>query len=146
MAYKILPVCLLFSWQPVGLAASFTEPGNTSLPAVASGAVMNWSLGLLIVLAVFMLCVAMLRKLNGSAVNGSEKMRVVGGIGLGMREKVVLLQVGKKQLLLGVTPGRIQTLHVLEGDDCLRNDGSATLLENGFAQKLMQAIKARSDD
>ena len=60
-----------------------------------------------------------MRKLSGISAGGTEKMRIVGGLSLGMREKVILLQVGKKQLVLGVTPGRIDALHVLEGDDCL---------------------------
>jgi len=33
---------------------------------------------------------------------------------MGTRERVVLLQVGETQLLLGVAPGRVQTLHVLD--------------------------------
>jgi len=61
-----------------------------------------------------------------------------------MREKVVLLQVGKKQLLLGVTPGRIDTLHVLEGEDCLNTDTpQVNIAESGFALHLLQAIQAR---
>ena len=73
-------------------------------------------------------------------------MRVIGGLSLGMWEKVILLQVGKKQLILGVTPGRIETLHVLEGDDCLiKEETVSTVAETGFAQKLLQAMKARTE-
>jgi flagellar protein FliO/FliZ len=89
-----------------------------------------------------------MRKLNGNLVSGAEKMRVVGGLSLGIREKVILLQVGKKQLVLGVTPGRIDTLHVLEGDDCLNKDEvlpSSKSFDNGFAYHLMQVMKGRVD-
>ena len=47
-----------------------------------------------------------------SAAAGS--LRVLGGLSMGTRERVVLIQVGETQLLLGVAPGRVQTLHVLE--------------------------------
>ena len=62
-----------------------------------------------------------------------------------MREKVVLIKVGNKQLLLGVTPSRIDKLLELEGEDKLfqeqkHNDGSE------FAQKLLQAMKGKSDE
>ena len=40
-------------------------------------------------------------------------LRVLGGLSLGTRERVVLIKVGDTQLLLGVAPGRIETLHVL---------------------------------
>lgn len=105
-----------------------------------------WGMGLLIVLSIFFLCVWGVRKLSGLTVSGAEKMRVVGGLSLGLREKVILLQVGKKQLILGVTPGRIETLHVLEGDDCLiKAETVSSATETGFAQKLLQALKARPD-
>ena len=105
---------------------------------------LNWSVGLFVVLCIFFLCIWGMRKLNGISVNGAEKMRVVGGLSLGMREKVILLQVGKKQLILGVTPGRIDALHVLEGDDCLVKD-EPSVMESGFAQKLRQVMKGHSD-
>lgn len=128
----------------------FAAPGvdapKQAVRTVSSGDMLHWIVGLLIVLSVFFLCVWGMRKLGGMTANGSEKMRIVGGLPLGMREKVILLQVGKKQLILGVTPGRIDTLHVLEGDDCLnREEPSSMDMDTGFAQKLMQVMKGRSD-
>ena len=73
-------------------------------------------------------------------------MRLLGGLSLGMREKVILLQVGKKQLVLGVTPSRIETLLVLEGEDCLLKEEALPASEGaGFSQKLMQALAARPE-
>ena len=57
---------------------------------------------------------------------------------MGPRERVVLLQVGNAQLLLGVTPGRIQSLHVLDepvSEYEINADAS------GFAGRLAAAIK-----
>ena len=133
---------LLCLWFPGGVAMPGDMQKQTAR-TVASGDIAMWGIGLLIVLSVFFLCVWGVRKLNGLTVSGAEKMRVVGGLSLGLREKVILLQVGKKQLILGVTPGRIETLHVLEGDDCLiKEEPMSTAAETGFAQKLLQAIKA----
>jgi flagellar protein FliO/FliZ len=131
-------------WLPGSLFAGSTDVAKPLAVNVGSNNLMNWSLGLFIVLCVFFLCVWGLRKVSNLSMNGTEPMRIVGGISLGMREKVVLVQVGKKQLILGVTPGRIQTLHVLEPEDCLSREtssgGSA-----GFAQKLIQAMKGQSN-
>ncbi|MEQ1637518.1 MAG: flagellar biosynthetic protein FliO [Methylococcales bacterium] len=110
--------------------------------------ILNWLLALLMVLGLFFICVWMLRKFSqGLGQAHPHKMRIVGGIALGLREKVVLLQVGTKQLVLAVTPGRIKTLTVLEGDDCLVNSAPAShsITDTQFAQKLMQALKNRSD-
>jgi flagellar protein FliO/FliZ len=136
---------LLLLWIPC-LAASDPEVPKQAARTVASSDIATWGIGLLIVLSVFFLCVWGVRKLSGLTVGGAEKMRVVGGVSLGMREKVILVQVGKKQLILGVTPGRIETLHVLEGDDCLNKEEAVSMVApTGFAQKLLQAMKARPD-
>lgn len=137
---------LLLLWLPAAKAISATDIPKQTARTVATGDIAAWSLGLLVVLSVFFLCVWGVRKLSGLSVGGAEKMRVIGGLSLGLREKVILLQVGRKQLILGVTPGRIETLHVLEGDDCLIKEETVSApAETGFAQKLRQAIKARPE-
>ncbi|CAA9890990.1 Flagellar protein [Candidatus Methylobacter favarea] len=146
MAAKANFYWLLFGWFPACWAAPGVAVAKPSARAVSSSDLISWSMGLLIVLSIFFLCIWGLRKLAVLTVNGAEKLRIVGGLSLGMREKVILLQAGKKQLILGVTPGRIQTLHILEGDDCLLRDDPLILArETGFAQKLRQALKGRSD-
>ncbi len=142
----ILCWLLLLCFPPAGFALAGTDLPMQTARTVASGDIAAWGMGLLIVLGVFFLCVWGARKLNGLTVGGAEKMRVVDGLSLGLREKVILLQVGKKQLVLGVTPGRIETLHVLEGDDCLmKEETMSATAETGFAQKLMLAIKAHTE-
>ena len=146
MPLKIILCWFLFLWVPFSEALSGTDIQKQPARTVASGDIAQWSIGLLIVLSVFFLCVWGVRKLTGLTVSGAEKIRVVGGLSLGLREKVMVLQVGKKQLVLGVTPGRIETLHVLEGDDCLIKEATVpTTAETGFAQKLLEAIKARTE-
>ena len=147
MPVKIILCWFLFLWVPFSEALSGKDIPKQPARTVASGDIAQWSIGLLIVLSVFFLCVWGVRKLSGLTVSsGAEKIRVVGGLSLGLREKVIVLQVGKKQLVLGVTPGRIETLHVLEGDDCLIKEATVpTTAETGFAQKLLEAIKARTE-
>lgn len=146
MWVKIILPPFLFLWAAVTFAIPSTAMPTQTVRTVVSGDIAAWGTGLLIVLSIFFLCVWGVRKLSGLTISSAEKMRVVSGLSLGMREKIVLLQVGKKQLVLGVTPGRIETLHVLEGDDCLIKEEAASMpVESGFAQKLLQAIKARSD-
>jgi len=146
MSGKIIAGWLLFWWLPACLAVPGTDVPKQAVRTVSFEDTLHWGIGLLVVLGVFFLCVWGMRKLGGVAASGAGKMRIVGGLSLGMREKVILLQVGKKQLVLGVTPGRIDTLHVLEGDDCLNKDEPSSIrMETGFAQELMRVMKGRSD-
>ena len=45
---------------------------------------------------------------------GKGLVQVLGGVSLGSREKAVLVRVEGHRLLLGVAPGRVQTLLVLD--------------------------------
>jgi flagellar protein FliO/FliZ len=147
MPLKLLLCWVLLCWQRVSLAVTPDAVlPKQSVRSVSPADIAAWGFGLVIVLGVFFACVWGVRKLSGLSVGGTEKIRMVGGLSLGMREKVILLQVGKKQLILGVTPGRIETLLVLEGDDCLQKDDPLSAkAETGFTQKLAQAMKVRTD-
>ena len=72
------------------------------------------TLGLLVVLAIIGGAAWGFKRFGNFQTGVQGKLKVVGGISLSTRERVVLLQVGDKQLVVGVTPGHIQTLHVLD--------------------------------
>jgi len=146
MPEKFMLAWSMFWWFPACFAVPGVDVPKQAVRTISAGDMLHWGVGLLVVLAVFFFCVWGMRKLSGISVGGAEKMRIVGGLSLGMREKVILLQVGKKQLILGVTPGRIDALHVLEGDDCLTsNESSSIVKDSGFAAIVAQAMKGRSD-
>ncbi len=69
-----------------------------------------------------------------------DNMQVVGGLSLGMREKLVLVQVGKKQLLLAVTPGKVDNLLVLEGEEQLHQKKQGDHEKSDFSGKLKQIM------
>jgi len=146
MSEKFMLAWSMFWWFPACFAVPGVDVPKQAVRTISAGDMLHWGVGLLVVLAVFFFCVWGMRKLSGISVGGAEKMRIVGGLSLGMREKVILLQVGKKQLILGVTPGRIDALHVLEGDDCLTgNESPSNGKDSGFAAIVAQAMKGRSD-
>jgi flagellar protein FliO/FliZ len=45
---------------------------------------------------------------------GEGTIKVISGLALGARERMVLVEVGEVRLLVGIAPGRLQTLHVFE--------------------------------
>jgi flagellar protein FliO/FliZ len=60
---------------------------------------------------------------------------------LGTRERAVLLQVGDQQLVVGVAPGRVQTLHVLDKPLSMEDKQVTT---NSFSSRLQSAILNRN--
>lgn len=102
---------------PVSAIAAEISPASTAPKLVPNVSWMQWGLALMLVFGALAVFFLLLRQLSGVAGLGSRHLKVLSGISLGARERVVLLQTGNKQLVLGVSPGRIQTLCVLEGED-----------------------------
>jgi flagellar protein FliO/FliZ len=69
---------------------------------------------LLLVLAAVFAAAWLVRRVRGLGKFGSPAISVIAEVGLGPKERAVLVQIGKQQLLLGVAPGRVSTLHVLD--------------------------------
>lgn len=122
-------------------ATAFRQSARTVSPADVT----QWSLALLAVLAIFGIVVWLLRKSGGFSAATKTPLALVGGLSLGMRERLVLVKVGDKQLLLGVTPGRIDKLLELEGEQRLFQNQERTDDAQTFAAKLQQVMQGRSD-
>ena len=56
----------------------------------------------------------LLRRFNGVSSQMSGNMRVVSSVGVGQRERVVLLQVGEEQILVGIGPGNVRKIHAFD--------------------------------
>ena len=81
---------------------------------MGAGSLTQVTLSLLLVLGVVFAAAWLTRRLRGISRFGNGALQVVTDIAVGTKERVVLVQVGKQQLLLGVAPGRVSTLHVLD--------------------------------
>jgi flagellar protein FliO/FliZ len=84
-----------------------------SATAADAGGLAQVTLSLLLVLAVVFGAAWVVRRLRGFGKFGGGAVQIVTEIAVGTKERVVLVQVGNQQLLLGVAPGRVNTLHVL---------------------------------
>ncbi len=140
---RILPA-LLPLWPSMLLAAEGDGQPPAALAELPldSGHLANTAIGLVLVLALIVGLAWLLRRIGGLPHAGKGAVTVLGGISLGARERAVLLQVGETRLLVGVAPGRVQTLHVLakeewSGDE---TDGEG---QPGFAQRLKTELKGR---
>ena len=67
-----------------------------------------------VVILLLVAVLVMLKRFNGVSGRISGDMRVVSSVSVGQRERAVLLQVGEQQILVGVGPGNVRTLHVFE--------------------------------
>ncbi len=124
--------------------ANAADPGTTVVDPKASVqdplAMTNlWqlTLGMIAVLGLIVGIAWLLKRSGRFQMAAGGGLRVLGGLSMGTRERVVLLQVGETQLLLGVAPGRVQTLHVLEQP----LDTGKPVTGAGFSEQLGRFLK-----
>jgi len=102
--------------------------------------------GLLVVVALVFGMAWFMRRMGNMNGVTTGNLKVLGGISVGQRERIVLVQAGETQLLVGVAPGEIRTLHVMDKpiESQASSNQTNSKVSSGFAEKLHAAIKSRS--
>jgi len=119
------------------------EPVASATVAPASGSGMAGQLaqlvlGLLLVLGVIFFLAWMLRRVQQAGPAGKgQVIDIISSRALGPRDRLVLVQVGNEQILLGLSPGTITALHVLKEPVQVPSAEQAT---PEFAQRLMELL------
>jgi flagellar protein FliO/FliZ len=132
-----LGLCLFSPW--LAAAAEAVPKGPPPLD-MARGL-----LGLSIVLLALFALVWLLRRFGNFSRLAPGQFRVLAAVSLGARERAVLLQAGKKQLVLGVAAGRVETLCVLEEHEHIPVEApaSGTAPPSAFAERLGELLGRR---
>lgn len=123
------------------LSALAAEPVAqvAAAPAVGSvgGQLTQLVLGLLLVIGLIFLLAWLMRRVQRIGPGNVQVIELVGSRALGPRDRLVLVQVGEEQILLGITPGRITPLHVLKTPvDAVKTEAATP----EFAQRLMELL------
>ena len=71
------------------------------------------TLALLLVLGAVFALAWLLKRARGFGSRAGGALEVLAQVPLGQKERALLLKVGATQILLGVAPGRVNTLYVL---------------------------------
>jgi flagellar protein FliO/FliZ len=137
-------------------ASSVTAPVNTPKPAaqkVSSASQLASLLGglTLIILLIYGLSWFVKRFAQGGFMQ-NPSMKVVSTLPMGTRERLMLVDVGGKQLLLGVTATQINTLHVFDEPVVPIEKAHAEKFQTGktqpvasdFSQKLMAILQQKN--
>jgi len=97
---------------PVG--HPFAAPQAVSPPASPGVSGLGQvTLALLLVLGAVFAVAWVVKRMRGFGNRLGDAIDVIADIPLGQKERAVLLKVGQTQILIGVAPGQVNTLHVL---------------------------------
>lgn len=113
--HLLLPALPL--WAALSLPAQAQNTGTSSPQALtpASGleSLLHMLGGLAIVLLLLFGLLKLLRRFGAGQAAAGGVMKLVAGLSVGTRERVVLLEVGDTWVVLGVSPNQINALHTL---------------------------------
>lgn len=131
---RYLPLLL----PPTAAAADAAPPG------VGTGTYLQAALALALIVSLLIGAAWLARKVTGGKGFGQGGMRVIGGVALGPRERIVLLEIGEEWLVIGIVPGQIRTLHRLAKGEAMP-PGSTPAGDRPFAQWLQKNISERKN-
>ncbi|MFJ2686588.1 flagellar biosynthetic protein FliO [Pseudomonas sp. NPDC087342] len=130
-----LPLSALAA-EPVATATASAAPVASSGMA---GQLTQLVFGLLLVLGLIFFLAWLLRRVQQAGPAGKgQVIDIIGSRALGPRDRLMLVQVGNEQILLGLSPGTITALHVLKEPVHVPSATEKSTPE--FAQRLMELL------
>ncbi len=122
-------LALLFAAAPLHASEG---AGERLVEPFAGGQVAEIVVGLFVVLFIIGVVAWLVRRVPGLSVSSDGRVKVVSGVSVGQRERILLVEIGDQQLLVGVAPGRVETLHVLEQPLAPDESGGETAFARSF--------------
>jgi flagellar protein FliO/FliZ len=110
---------------------------SSALGAGVGGQLLQLVLGLLLVVGLIFVLAWLMRRVQRTGPAGNQVIELVGSRALGPRDRLVLVQVGNEQVLLGVSPGSITALHVMNEPVQVPETQNTT---PEFARRLMEVL------
>ncbi|GAA6130703.1 flagellar biosynthetic protein FliO [Halopseudomonas sabulinigri] len=142
MSLAMLRALLLLLLAP-GMVRAAQEPAAAAVGAASSGSLLGQllqlGLGLAVVVGLIFGLGYLMRRVGPLAPQGGQHIKLVSSLPLGPRDRLLLVDVGGTQMLLGTSPGRINTLHVFEQP--VADLSAAAAGNSDFARKLQAMLK-----
>ncbi|HTH44904.1 MAG TPA: flagellar biosynthetic protein FliO [Oxalicibacterium sp.] len=126
-------------------AAPASAPVATTAGPASAGSLLQVLFGLVIVLGLMALCAWMLRRFSAAKSSGGAGIRIVGGVSVGTRERVMVIEVAEQWIVVGVAPGRISALSTMPKQETTTPpSGDTTPLPRNFSNWLAQSLEKRN--
>ena len=128
----VLSAASLLQLAGVTAAAAVEAPSRLAESPLSASNLVDTGIGLVLVLGLMLGLAWLVKRYVQVPGIGKGQVQIQGGVSLGAREKAVLLSVEGKRLLVGIAPGRVQTLLVLD-DEVRQGSAFADQLEAASA-------------
>lgn len=125
------------------LAATAPAPAPLPVSPVSFGGVLQVLFGLAVVLGTVAASAWLLKRLAPGQVSAGGAIRLIGGIAVGPKERVVVVEVGDTWLVVGVAPGQVNALHNMPKLASLPEAGRPAAGDQRFANWLSEVMNRR---
>lgn len=139
-------ILLLAAFSPLALAADAVRQAYVPPPtaAVSSGSVLQVILSLLLVLAAVVVVAWILKRINLPQQGAGNALKVISGVAVGQRERIVLVEVNDTWLVVGVAPGQVNALHSMPKGTLPSTPNTTTGDDNKFQGWLKLMMEKRN--
>ncbi|GAA4652315.1 flagellar biosynthetic protein FliO [Kistimonas scapharcae] len=120
----------------LSLATAADEAVET--PSLGGYAVFQALFSLILVTVLIFGTAWLLKRFNPAMSQSGHGMKIIGALSLGGRDRLVLVEAGSKQLLLGVSPGRVMLVESFD-EPVIDTESSGTPVEEKFRQLLRRS-------
>ncbi len=133
--HKLIPVALL--------AASAVAGAAEQQSAAAPGNLLQVLFGLTLVLGLLVGVAWLMKRFGIAKQSAGTSVKIVGGVNLGSRERILVVEVADQWIVVGVAPGRINTLSTMPRQENIAQPETETAAKN-FPAWLKQTIEKRN--
>ena len=127
-------------YMPCALAADDTRQVAAVEP-MSMSSIVSVVLGMVVILLLIFVMAWAVKKMHLTPQSRHQLINILSAVSVGQRERIALVQVGEEQFVVGIAPGRIQTLHSMQqAVDVGDTEKSAN---SPFAEKLGQLMRQR---
>lgn len=123
-------------------AAAGAEGGGAPATSPVVGLV-QVLLALALVIAAIVATAWLLRRFGPTPLGAGGALRVLGGVAVGPRERLILVEVGETWLVVGVAPGRVSAVHTMPRPESAAVSAAAP--SSPFTERLKQMLRGRQD-
>jgi flagellar protein FliO/FliZ len=144
MRARVVPIAASLSLPFLAAwAVRAADPAAPAVTALSSGSLAQVVLALMLVLGAIVLFAWLLRRFVPGQALSAGVVKVVGGVMVGPRERLVVVEVGETWLLLGVAANQVTLVHSMPRPALAAAAGAEP---RSFARLLGQLVATRREE
>ena len=115
---------------------------NDQAGASSTGGLFQVLMVLFVVLGLMVAAAWMLRKFNSTGTSSGGTIKIIGGIAVGSRERIMVIEVADQWIVVGITASSINTLSTMPKQETSLQEEQAA--SGNFSSRLKQFIEKRN--